>query len=99
MGSGTVDVHTKFHEDWFRRSKVNWGGGVVTETDIIGSALACIHLFQIKEGRLKSSELAVALYEAGYSTLSSGTTTAPGCLHGLMLRYRDRFTCISLWPL
>jgi hypothetical protein len=25
MGSGAIIVHTKFHEDWFRHSKVNMG--------------------------------------------------------------------------
>jgi hypothetical protein len=38
IGSGTVDVHTEFHKDWLRHSKVNGGGGGHRNADIMGIA-------------------------------------------------------------
>jgi hypothetical protein len=32
MGSGAMIIHTKFHKDWFRHSKVNMGGFADTQT-------------------------------------------------------------------
>jgi hypothetical protein len=45
------NIHTKFHTDWFRHSKVDGGGGGFTDSMVL--AVAYFLFFQNKESRLK----------------------------------------------
>jgi hypothetical protein len=45
-----LDIHTKFHEDWFRHSKVNKGGYTYRQE---GDFISLLFFFQNKESRLK----------------------------------------------
>jgi hypothetical protein len=45
------DVHTKFHEDWFRHSKVDWGRGFIDTQH--GELIKLLSCFQNTESRLK----------------------------------------------
>jgi hypothetical protein len=47
------DMHTKFHEEWFRHSKVNWGG-IHREH---GDRINLLIFFQNKESRLITTGL------------------------------------------
>jgi hypothetical protein len=51
------DMHTEFHKDWYRHSKVNWGDSQTHRQH--GDRISLLSLFQNKESRQKM-EIGVA---------------------------------------
>jgi hypothetical protein len=46
------DMHTKFHKNWFRHSKVDGGGGIHRDTDSMVISEAYFYFFKIRKGSL-----------------------------------------------
>jgi hypothetical protein len=53
VGMGLVAIHTNFHKDWFRHSKVNWGRGDPYAHRKHGGRISLLSFFQNKEMRLE----------------------------------------------